>query len=644
MIRHKLLAVFALTICVSVAAVAGLVLALTRRAFEKNEDERTAALLAQFQREFNRQGDEVVRRIQAIAASEQVTRMATALDRSPSDSASYFDLARSLAESYQLDFLEFVDGDGIIISSAQWPAKFGYPEGAFGILPAAEPGQAFLKQEEMQDFTALGLFAVHAAGSGDRKVYAIGGRRLDKNFLSALDLPADMRALLYQNHGDHFSADLLLDPSAENATDKAHPAEKFASLIDAVQRSQQEMTGVIRWSSNRTEDEVFHAIPLRGLAKTRGDSGKNDSGKDDSLKNGPLLGILLIGHSRRSYEELKSRIGASALLVGGGGIVLAILFSSWVAARVTRPVEQLANAAQDVAAGKWNTRVEMRGRDELSQLADSFNRMTTELLEQKERLIQAERVAAWRELARRLAHELKNPLFPLQLTVENLMRARVQSPQQFDEMFQESSRALLAEISNLKAIIGRFSEFSKMPHPQLQPMQLNEILREVAQLYQAQFAAPGRAPIACQLELDENLDRIMADPELLHRAVSNLVLNAMDAMPNGGMLTLRSRGDGSKAILEVADTGSGLTLEECERIFTPYYTSKQHGTGLGLAIVQSVVSDHGGRISVQSQPGQGTTFMIELPRSVDSRNLELPSQTAPAASDGSNDHSNDGLK
>jgi len=239
--------------------------------------------------------------------------------------------------------------------------------------------------------------------------------------------------------------------------------------------------------------------------------------------------------------------------------------------------------------------------------------MTNELLTQRERLLQAERVAAWRELARRLAHELKNPLFPLQLTVENLVRARALSPEQFDEVFRESSSTLLAEISNLKKIIGRFSDFSKMPHPQLQPAQVNEILAGIAQLFQAQLQALGRAPIACKLELDASLEPIAADPELLHRAISNLVLNAMDAMPEGGTLTLRSRGDDGKAIIEVADTGTGLTPEECERIFTPYYTSKQHGTGLGLAIVQSVVSDHNGRISVRSEPGHGTTFVIELP-------------------------------
>jgi len=113
------------------------------------------------------------------------------------------------------------------------------------------------------------------------------------------------------------------------------------------------------------------------------------------------------------------------------------------------------------------------------------------------------------------------------------------------------------------------------------------------------------------------MEPIAADPELLHRALSNLVLNAMDAMPHGGTLTLRTRQHGDLSYVEVSDTGTGLTPEECERLFTPYYTSKPHGTGLGLAIVQSVISDHGGRISVQSESGRGTTFVIELPRNAD---------------------------
>ena len=156
--------------------------------------------------------------------------------------------------------------------------------------------------------------------------------------------------------------------------------------------------------------------------------------------------------------------------------------------------------------------------------------MTRELVEQKEQLVQTERVAAWRELARRLAHELKNPLFPLQLTVENLLRARQQSPEIFEEIFRESSATLLAEISNLKAIISRFSEFSKMPQPQSQSLSLNESARAVARLFQAQFQTRERGSIDCKLELDDQLPEVPADPDLLHRAISNLVLNAMDAM------------------------------------------------------------------------------------------------------------------
>ena len=604
MFRRKLLAVFALTVFLSVAAVAWLVSEVTRRAFVRSDDERTAALITQFRHEFNRQGDEVGRMVEAIAGSDAVSRMALALNRAPADSGPYFELAKSTVERDRLDFLEFVTSNGTIVSSAQWPAKFGYPEESFGSFSAATEG-AFLKQEQMQDGSALGLFAVRATHVGERPLYVIGGRRLDKNFLSGLDLPAGMRALLYQNRGDRFSPDLLIDPSPSSSsadpsvTEKVHSPEKLEPLIDAVRQYGQEMTAVVPWSKDRADEEAFHAIPLRGAG----------TGKDR-----PLLAILLIGNSRRTYVELKRHIRSAALLVGGGGIVLAILLSSWASARVTRPVEQLAQAAQEVAAGNWNAQVEVAGRDELAQLADSFNRMTAELLGQKERLVQAERVAAWRELARRLAHELKNPLFPLQLTVENLVRARQQSPEQFEEVFRESSRTLLAEISNLKAIIGRFSEFSKMPQPHLQQVQINDVIRGIAHLFQAQLEARERAKINCELKLDQALEPVEADPELLHRAISNLVLNAMDAMPQGGTITLRTRGEDGKVSIEVADTGSGLTTEECERIFTPYYTSKQHGTGLGLAIVQSVVSDHGGRIRVESQPGSGTKFVIELQR------------------------------
>jgi nitrogen fixation/metabolism regulation signal transduction histidine kinase len=273
----------------------------------------------------------------------------------------------------------------------------------------------------------------------------------------------------------------------------------------------------------------------------------------------------------------------------------------------------MAAASRQVAAGNWNVHVEAKSQDELGQLASAFNQMTQHLVEQRDRLMQAERVAAWRELARRLAHELKNPLFPLQITVENLLRAREGDAAQFEEVFHESATTLLAELGTLRTIIGRFSDFAKMPAPQLQSVNVNDVVRGSLRLFEAQFTAPGKSPIATKIDLDDKLGPIQADPDLLHRAVQNLILNALDAMPVGGTLALRTRQTADGIRLEISDTGKGLTPEECERLFTPYYTTKQHGTGLGLAIVQSVVSDHGGKISVESEPERGTSFLIDLP-------------------------------
>jgi two-component system, NtrC family, nitrogen regulation sensor histidine kinase NtrY len=591
--RRKLLVVFALTVFLSVAAVAWLVSLITRRAFERSNEERTAALVAQFQHEFRRHSDDVVAKVDAIAASEAATRMAVGLSRSSTQQGGYLNEAGPTAESHQLDFLEFVEARGTIVSSAQSPAKFGYPESSLTNLPQLVTRPAFLKQEDSAQGAALGLFAVRATTIADKPLYVVGGKRLDKSSLAALELPTGMRAMLYQVTGTAFAPKLLIDASGT-----LKQPELLAPIIQETERQGHEVSGLIHWSSDPADDETMHAIPLGGA--------------DDKT-----LGILLIGSSRRPYVEVKRRIQSAAMLVGGVGILLAILLSSWAAARVTRPVEQLAAAAREVAAGNLGTQVEVASRDEVGELAEAFNRMTRELLEQKERLVQSERVAAWRELARRLAHELKNPLFPLQLTVENLIRAREQSPQVFDDIFRESSTTLLAEISNLKQIIARFSEFSKMPVPQLQKVQVNEVVRGVARLFQAQLESRNGETIEYELDLRDDLEPIAADPDLLHRALSNLVLNAMDAMPQGGTLSLRTWHHSDRVYIEVGDTGAGLTPEECGRLFTPYYTSKQHGTGLGLAIVQSVISDHGGTINVHSQPHQGTRFRIELPQNMD---------------------------
>ncbi len=601
--RQKLLLLFAATVLLCVAVISVSVYSTIRHSFEQADQDRANAVAAQFQSEFQRRGQEVARKVDSVAASETVQRVALDMNRGASEAGEYVGEARRLAGQQQLDFLELVDSRGTILSSAQWQAKFGYPEIAIpqATTPAAAgPSGAFLKREDLPDGPTLGLFALRVARVGEQPLYVIGGERLDQGFLSTLDIPAGTRVLLYQNLDAKWNPKALLDLNGPAAG-----VDKIAPLVAQVRDTQQESHGVIHWTSDSADAEVFHAIPLTGPVFNTTNS------TNQSSANQQLMGILLVGSSRRPLIELERQIVSTAMLVGGVGILVAVLVSLWFAARVTRPVVSLAEAARRVAAGDLNAKVDVESSDELGELAASFNRMTEDLLQQKDRTLQAERVAAWRELARRLAHELKNPLFPLQVTVENLMRAKQKSPEMFEEVFQEGTATLLAEINNLKAIIGRFSEFSKMPQPQRQPTQVNDVVASVLRVFHAQLQA--RNQITVRTELSEALPEISADPDLLHRALQNLVLNAIDAMPQGGELTIRTVAQGDRIEISVSDTGSGLTQEECGRLFTPYYTTKQHGTGLGLAIVQSVVSDHGGKISVESTKEKGTTFRIELP-------------------------------
>jgi two-component system, NtrC family, nitrogen regulation sensor histidine kinase NtrY len=624
--RKKLLLLFAATVLLCVAVISASVYGTIRRSFEQANQDRANAIAAQFRSEFERRGSEIARKVESIASSETVQHIALDMNRGVTDSAEYVGEARTLAGQQQLDFLELVDSRGTILSSAQWEAKFGYPEAAISetttpaTIPAAGLGGAFLKREELPDGPTLGLFAVRVARADQESLYVIGGERLDQGFLSTLDIPAGTRVLLYQNLNATWNPKSLLDLNGPAAG-----ADRLAPLVATVRDTMQESQAVIYWTSDSADAEVFHAIPLTGLMTgptTGTTTGTISSATDRAPANSrgvnrQLLGILLVGSSRRPLIELQRQVLSTAMLVGGVGIFIAVLASLWFAARVTRPVVSLAEAARRVAAGDLNAKVEVVSSDELGELAASFNRMTEDLVQQKDRTLQAERVAAWRELARRLAHELKNPLFPLQVTVENLMRAKQKSPEIFEEVFQEGTATLLAEINHLKTIIGRFSEFSRMPQPQRRPTQVNDVVRSVLRVFHAQLQDKDKNQIAVRTELAGTLPEISADPDLLHRALQNLVLNAIDAMPQGGTLTIRTAAHGDWIELSVSDTGSGLTEDESGRLFTPYYTTKEHGTGLGLAIVQSVVSDHGGAISVNSTKDstkeKGTTFRIELP-------------------------------
>jgi signal transduction histidine kinase len=546
----------------------------------------------------------VAHQVQAIADAEATVRMAIELSRPQADVSVYVNDARGVSQAHQLDFLDLVSNDGSIISSKEWPSHFG-TKMDWLVQPQDWAARgAFLARVDTQDGPALGLMSVSTVRVGDKDLYIFGGARVGKGLLSGLVLPADMRALLYLNLDANFEATNLIGESGPMLQ-----GERLAVAIEQQRQHPGRQTFRIAWTPNPESAETFQAMPLLG-------------------RQGEVLGVLLVGSSQREAAWAERRLLVLTAEVGAAGLLFGLVLSWWGAAAVTDPIKKLEACVRDVSEGKLNTRANVSGSHEIGQLALAFNRMTARLGEQRDLLVQMERAVSWRELARRLADELKNPLLALKTTAESVLRSQEQSSDQSNETSRAQVAELLLEIAKLEAIVGKFREFGSLPQAELAAVDLNELVRGIVKGYEKEFGAVGRPPITPELHLEKNLPSIPADAALLRRVIDNLILNAMDAMPGGGVLMLRTTRANDTVELEVSDTGTGLTPQECERLFTPYYTTKQHGTGLGLAIVQSVVSNHGGRISVESEAGVGTSFHIRLTAKPSQRAI-TPSVTPP---------------
>ena len=295
----------------------------------------------------------------------------------------------------------------------------------------------------------------------------------------------------------------------------------------------------------------------------------------------------------------------AALVTGAVGAVVA---GRLVASRVTRPVEALREAAARVAAGDLTARVEARAGGEVGELVRAFNGMTQDLAQGRLQLAQAERVAAWREVARRLAHEIKNPLTPIAMSVETLRDARAAGRADFPEIFDEGTRAIGEEVRRLKRIVDEFSRFARLPAPERTPLSPDELLDALLALYPA--TPPG---VSVERLVEPGLPAVSADRDQVLQLLLNLFRNALDAMPQGGALRLAARADGPGVALSVEDTGCGVAADDLPHVFEPYFTRKDGGTGLGLAIAHRIAEEHGGRLTVASRAGQGATFTLWLP-------------------------------
>lgn len=345
----------------------------------------------------------------------------------------------------------------------------------------------------------------------------------------------------------------------------------------------------------------------------------------------PQLETIAAGLTYYNQLRLVKQVTRQSALLTAGMVTLvalgvALVLGRWVARDVSKPVEDLVAGMQAVGRGQ-PARVQPRGTDELRFLSKSFNRMTRELDETRRELAKAERLAAWQEMARRIAHEIRNPLTPIQFALHRLQRRtqRGETPAPAD--IQESVDAILEELEGLRALAGTFSEFARLPDPEPVSLDLNDLVRSVAGLLDGQAAS-------VELDLDDTLPPLTGDRKGLRRVLTNLTKNASETgTPRIRVATRRVRGGetpmtedmqlgpGSRrsllaephVVVTVEDWGPGLPAESLDAIFMPNYTTKASGTGLGLAIVCRIIAQHNGAIVVERGEPTGTRLHVHLP-------------------------------
>jgi nitrogen fixation/metabolism regulation signal transduction histidine kinase len=289
-------------------------------------------------------------------------------------------------------------------------------------------------------------------------------------------------------------------------------------------------------------------------------------------------------------------------------LIVGVALAAWLARRTVRPIEALVEGTRRVAGGDLSYRVNVEASGELAQLVEAFNRMSGELSGARDRLAHAERIAAWEQIARALAHEIKNPLTPIAMAIETLQRTHERHHPDFDRFFREGTATVLEEVARLKHLATEFGEFARWPKPMIAAADPSEIVRGIAQLY-----GTLPPPHLLDTEVEPNLPRVQVDRDQIQRALVNMVKNAIEAMPSGGRVLVRASRLPDGVMLEVADNGPGLSGESRARMFEPYFTTKAEGTGLGLAIVHRIVTEHGGKLSIDETPSGGTTFRVWLP-------------------------------
>ncbi len=325
-----------------------------------------------------------------------------------------------------------------------------------------------------------------------------------------------------------------------------------------------------------------------------------------------------IGQERSGQADIEA---AALKVVGGAGLLvllIAVLAGVLVARATTRKATALSRVMARVGEGDLHVRAQAHGRDELATLAQAFNRMLDELAQAQARVAYLQRIGAWQGMARRIAHEIKNPLTPIQLAVQQLRDKDPGLDERFSAMLRTSVEIVEDEVEGLRRMVTTFSQFAKVPEVRTRPETLARVLEEFERAYGHLGDEEGG-----ELTVDVPTPQvdIAADRQLLKQALVNLVENAVLSAREAGADPVQGEVgalvEDESVTLYVDDNGPGIAADRRERVFEPYETSRKSGTGLGLAIVKKIVLDHGGEIWIDDSPLGGARFALRLPRRLD---------------------------
>ncbi len=290
-------------------------------------------------------------------------------------------------------------------------------------------------------------------------------------------------------------------------------------------------------------------------------------------------------------------------------IALLALFGRTVRSMIVVPVRKLAAASREVGLGNLEVRVDHRSGDEMMTLVEGFNTMIQDLKTREQELAEMSRKVAWAEMARKVAHEIKNPLTPIQLSAEHLLKVYEDRRGDFDRALRESLSYIISEVENLRRIAQDFMELARDTSLRRDLVDLRHVVTATVDPYRKLLAER----ILFTLEFEAGDFRLRGDETKLQTALRNLFINAVESIGRWGEVRVRLRRAGETLVLEVRDSGSGMDAATLDKIFEPYFSTKAAGTGLGLPIARKVIEDHGGSIRLASVPGEGTTVTIELP-------------------------------